>query len=89
MAKHSSLAHGENETNGENAEATSAGKRSRRSASEPITLETRLRIIQQAVHDYQTDGGKVGVTAVEKNGRKYVAIMLEGVVMDGESLALE
>lgn len=80
MEKRSGQGPGENEGREGSSGDTSAGRTSRRRGSSSIDRETRLRILQQAVFDYQEAGGTVRLVQVPEIG---LAVALHGVRMAG------
>ena len=84
MAKHSTQEYIENETRRERAEDTSSSRTSHPSASDGIAL--KLRILQNALYEYQAAGGSVKIKNLERLSG--AAILLEGVMFEDSKLVI-
>lgn len=78
MEKQTTMVHGENEEKKENTSDIRSGRKFRKVAG-PITSKTRLRILQQALHDY---GAALTFNDTSHDGKKRLIVVLPGVHLD-------
>jgi hypothetical protein len=84
MVKHSTRAFIENETRRDSVEDTSNSRTSQPSELDNIAL--KLRILQNALFEYQAAGGSVKIKNLDRLDG--AAILLEGVQFEGSKLVV-
>lgn len=73
-----SMATGEGEEKKENSSPISEQKLSPKKELPVITLEDRLAILQQSIHDFQQQGGEIEI--LDLHGK--LAVVLHGITQD-------